>query len=290
MLPAFRANGFDNIQIGKEAFFDLKQFSLAGGSMELVRAATNKARREGVVVSEYDPFAPEAESTNTELLDISAEWLREKGNREMGFLLGGLGLNRRSEKRYFIARSGNGKGRIEGFLICEPIYARRGYYLDVTRRRADAVRGTMELLTSEIFKLLAAEGYEVASMGLAPLAGLDDPNLSNHRRLANLMRFLYEHVDKTYDFKKLHRYKAKYHPQSWERRYLCFRPRVGPRILYATLHVRDAFSLREIFSRNSELIGSNSRLGLWAAGTSFKSWKHSASFVIGLFYAILSWS
>ena len=57
MLEAFRGEGFADVQIGKEAIFDLRRFTLAGGKMELVRAATNKARREGVVVSEHHPFA-----------------------------------------------------------------------------------------------------------------------------------------------------------------------------------------------------------------------------------------
>ncbi len=154
MRDAFSEAGFKDIQIGKEAIFDLSQVSLAGGQMELVRAATNKARREGVVISEHRPFALGARSVNLELRAISAEWLSSKGEHELGFLLGSLGLEQRSAKRYFIARSGGGAGRIEGFIVCEPIYGRNGYYLDVTRRRLDAVRGTMELLTMEILRVL----------------------------------------------------------------------------------------------------------------------------------------
>jgi phosphatidylglycerol lysyltransferase len=37
MLKAFREEGFDDVQIGKEAIFDLHRFTLAGGSMELVQ-------------------------------------------------------------------------------------------------------------------------------------------------------------------------------------------------------------------------------------------------------------
>src|SRR5580765_2510312 len=75
MRDAFREAGFKDIQIGKEAIFELSRFSIAGGLMELVRAATNKARREGVVVSEHRPFALGARSVNDELRAISAEWL-----------------------------------------------------------------------------------------------------------------------------------------------------------------------------------------------------------------------
>ena len=255
--------------------------------MEIVRAATNKARREGLVVIEHNPFAVGAETVNSEIEAVSAEWLVEKGNREMGFLLGGLDLHKRTAKRYFIARSENGQGRIEGFIICDPIFARRGYYLDVTRRRTDAVRGTMELLTSEILDRLGKEGCLIASMGLAQLANLDDPDLSDHPRLASLMKFIYERVNKSYDFKQLYRYKSKYHPHSWESRYLCFRPRVTSRILYATLNVRDAFSLKETLTSGSGLFQSLRTTSISSFWSNLKIWKHAASFILGLVCACL---
>src|SRR5205085_9005955 len=76
MLEAFRREGFADVQIGKEAIFELPRFTLAGGKMELVRAATNKARREGVVVSEHFPFAFGADEINRELRDVSETWLK----------------------------------------------------------------------------------------------------------------------------------------------------------------------------------------------------------------------
>ena len=276
MLEAFRREGFADIQIGKEAIFDLDRFTLAGGKMELVRAATNKARREGLVVCEHNPFAPDAEPVNDELREISDAWLKCKGNQELGFVLGSLGLEFPSAKRYFIARSENGRGRIEGFVVCEPIYGRSGYYLDVTRRRLDSVRGTMELLTTEILRLLHDEGCEMASMGLAPLALLDDPDLLDHPVLARLMRFVYERVNLNYDFKLLYRYKAKYHPHTWEPRYFCFnqrRPSLS--MLYAVIQVRNALSLEMLLGRKG-------------FPEKIKTWKHAASFIIGFCWAWLS--
>lgn len=285
-LNSFRRAGFEDVQIGNEAIFDLTSFTLAGGQMELVRAATNKARREGVIIFEHHPFALGAEKINSELGSISDEWLRAKGNHEMGFLLGSPGLEGRSSKRYFVARSGGGKGRVEGFIVCEPIYGRNGYYLDCTRRRPDAIRGTMELLTAEIFRQLRDEGYELASMGLAPLARLDDPDLSRHPRLTKLMKFTYERVEDAYDFKHLYRYKAKYHPQAWERRYLCFNPRrLSPRMLYATVQVRNAISFREILTRKNRST-TKEKPGL-AIQKRMESWKQTASFVVGLCSALL---
>jgi phosphatidylglycerol lysyltransferase len=275
-LDAFRQEGFADVQIGKEAMFDLDRFTLAGGKMELVRAATNKARRAGVVVSEHHPFAQNAEAINEELREISAEWLRGKGNHELGFVLGSLCLDHNNDKRYFIARSENGSGRIEGFIVCGPIYGCRGYYLDVTRRRSDAVRGTMELLTTEILRLLREEDYRMASMGLAPLALLDDPDLENHPVLARLMRLVYERVDLTYDFKLLYRYKAKYHPHTWEPRYFCFNQRrLSLQMLYAVIQVRNALTLEMLLGRK----GFQDKI---------RTWKHAASFIVGFCWALLS--
>jgi phosphatidylglycerol lysyltransferase len=276
MLEEFRAEGFADVQIGKEAVFDLNSFTLAGGKMELVRAATNKARREGVVVSEHHPFADDAEAINEELREISDTWLSCKGNHELGFVLGSLGLERPSAKRYFIARSENGAGRVEGFIVCEPIYRRSGYYLDVTRRRPDAIRGTMELLSTEILRLLGTEGCQMASMGLAPLALLDDPDLLDHPVLARLMRFVFDKVNISYDFKLLYRYKAKYHPHRWEPRYFCFNQRrLSLSMLYAVIQVRNAITLEMLIGRRG-------------FQEKFKTWKHAASFIVGFCWAWLS--
>ena len=247
--------------------------------MELVRAATNKARREGVVVSEHDPFAKDAAAINDELNKISEAWLSCKGNHELGFVLGSLTLDRPSAKRYFIARSENGTGRVEGFIVCEPIYGRSGYYLDVTRRRPDAIRGTMELLSTEILRLVGDEGYQMASMGLAPLALLDDPDLLDHPVLARVMRFFYERVNLNYDFKHLYRYKAKYHPHRWEPLYFCFNQRrLSLSMLYAVIQVRNALTLEMLLGRRG-------------FPEKIKTWKHAASFIIGFCWAWLSsWS
>lgn len=281
MLAAFVKAGFSHIQIGKEAIIDLNEFTLAGGKMELVRAATNKAKREGIVVSEHFPFAIGSQTLNQELCEISDEWLRTRGEHEFGFLLGSLNLEQRSAKRYFVARSEQGLGRIEGFIVCEPIYGRNGYYLDVTRRRTDAVRGTMELLTTEIFGTLFAEGYEMASMGLAPLALLDDPDLEVHVLLARLMRLIYQRARSNYDFKLLYRYKAKYHPQVWEPRYLCFSSkRLDLRIVYAVIQVRKGNLVGSFFkNRNKSTQGIRETL---------QSWKHIASFIIAFCAALFS--
>jgi lysylphosphatidylglycerol synthetase-like protein (DUF2156 family) len=134
----------------------------------------------------------------------------------------------------------------------------------------------MELLTTEILRLLWGEGHRMASLGLAPLALLDDPDLENHPVLAQLMRFVYERVNLNYDFKLLYRYKAKYHPQTWEPRYFCFNQRrLSFQMLYAVIQVRNALTLEMVLGRKGFL-------------DRIKTWKYAASFIVGFCWALLS--
>jgi lysylphosphatidylglycerol synthetase-like protein (DUF2156 family) len=131
-------------------------------------------------------------------------------------------------------------------------------------------------LTAEILRLLREEGHRMASMGLAPLALLDDPDLENHPVLTRLMRFVYDRVNVNYDFKLLYRYKAKYHPQAWEPRYFCFNQRrMSLGMLYSVIQVRNAITLETL-------------LGRGRFHEKIETWKHAASFIVGFCWALLS--
>lgn len=228
MRPAFRHAGFGAVPIGAEPVFDPRHFTLAGGARATVRAAVNHATKAGLSVVEHDPQSAGADAINRELEEISAQWLATRGHDELGFLLGQPQLNAPVGKRYFIARG----TRVEGFLVCEPVWARRGWYLDVTRRRPDAPRGTMELLTSETLRMLGREGVPFASLGLAPLARLDAPDAppADSPRLATLLHDAFGRLATPYDFRDLARYKTKFAPDAWEFRLLCYSGPVAERL------------------------------------------------------------
>ncbi len=250
------------------------------------------ARRSGVRVIEHYPCAPGARTLNSELQWLNIKWLCWKGKREKGFLVGRLDLERRTAKRYFVARSGCAMGRIEAFIVCEPIYGRKGYHLSIMRHHTDAEPGTMELLTTEIIERLAAEGCLVASLGIVPLANLDDPDLARHPRLARLMRFTYERIEGADDFKSLFRDRAQYRPHAWEPRYLCFRSRLSPSMLYATWQVRDAATSAEMLrSVVSRAVGDHRPLQEMSLKQKFQvtaaSCRHAATFVAGFCAAVL---
>ncbi|MEJ7708376.1 MAG: phosphatidylglycerol lysyltransferase domain-containing protein [Pyrinomonadaceae bacterium] len=184
------------------------------------------------------------------------------------------------------------QGGSRAFIVCEPIYGRNGYHLSITRQRADAEPGTTELLTTETFGRLAAEGCTVASLGVAPLAKLDDPDLARHPRLARLMRFTYERTEGADDFKSIFRDKAQYRPHAWEPHYLCFRPRMSPRMLRATWQVRAATTTGEMLrAAVGRAVGEHSRFKEMSLKQKFQvtsaSCRHAASFVAGCCAAVL---
>ncbi|MGQ0649279.1 MAG: bifunctional lysylphosphatidylglycerol flippase/synthetase MprF [Gemmatimonadaceae bacterium] len=236
MEAAYREAGFGTVPIGAEPVFDPRSFSLAGGARATVRAAVNHAVKAGLSVVEHDPQGEDAAAVNREITGISDQWLADRGDDELGFLLGRPALDRKTRKRYFVARSA---GRIEGFLVCEPVLTRNGWYLDVTRRRGDAVRGTMELLTTSALQTFGVEGASFASMGLAPLARLEEPGVppGDSQRLMALLRRAFRELQSPYDFRDLARYKSKYAPDAWEPRLLCYSGSVAERVARLAISV-----------------------------------------------------
>jgi hypothetical protein len=93
------------------------------------------------------------------------------------------------------------------------------------------------------------------------------------------MRLVYQRMNADYDFKRLYRYKAKYHPHAWEPRYFCFNQRrLSLSMLYAVIQVRNALTLEMLLGRRN-------------FPEKIKTWKHAASFIIGFCSAWLSsWS
>lgn len=59
-----------------------------------------------------------------------------------------------------------------------PFLGKRGYMADVTRHGTGAPSGVMETILYDAFQVFKDEGIEYGSLGVAPLAGLenDSPN------------------------------------------------------------------------------------------------------------------
>lgn len=211
--------GYHFLKTGEEPFIELDQFTLAGGAMANVRSSANTARRRGVSVRLHDPKNSDAEVTNQAMENISAAWLASKATGELSFTLGTLSLNTPGDRLFFVAEQ---EGETIAFLTFAPIYARKGMYLDLMRRSEHCPPGTMDLLLATAFQTMATMGLECVTMGMAPLANVQQCGIPQNQQLARALAYTYEHGNKLYNFQALYRFKQKFCPQRWENKYLAY--------------------------------------------------------------------
>jgi phosphatidylglycerol lysyltransferase len=229
-------HGFRFLKLGEEPFFELDKFTLKGNRMSNVRSSGNTARRRGVTVREYYPTDPEALLINPQLEAISLQWLEKRGISELSFTLGTLSLEQPRERRYFIAEHAN---QVVAFLTYTPIAARQGVYLDLMRRAENTPTGTMDLLLSESFQLLRETGVKLVTMGMSPLANIQNSSVEQSKHLASLLHQFSTQGKSFYNFQQMHDFKRKFKPHFWESKYLAYH-HLGFReldaILQALLH------------------------------------------------------
>ena len=220
-LPLYVDLGLTLLKLGEEAFVPLEAFSLAGADRRWMRRSLVEAEKAGLTF-EVVPAAAVPALLPT-LRAISDEWLGTKTTREKGFSLGRFD---ESYLRHFpmalVSAPCAGGREIVAFanLWCG---APGGEISpDLMRRSADAARGVMDYLFIQVLLWGKAEGYSMANLGMAPLAGLSSPTLAR-AELAPLWSragaFVYGRGEQLYNFQGLRAFKSKFAP-IWEPRYL----------------------------------------------------------------------
>ena len=87
------------------------------------------------------------------------------------------------------------------------------------RKLDDTEHGVMEFLFVSLFQHFQKLNYDSFNLGLSALSGLKDNRHSP--RLEGGLDYLYEHLNRFYNFQGLHGFKDKFNPQ-WESRYLVY--------------------------------------------------------------------
>ncbi len=214
-LPLYRELGFKVVQIGQEAIVDLKSFTLEGKAGKNLRTAMNKFTKAGYQVTFHQP--PIADELLEKLEGISDEWLKIMQGSEKQFSVGWF------DKEYLqgceIATVINREGEVTAFANFVPEYQKNDATIDLMRRRQDAEHGTMDFLFISLFQRCQAQGYDGFNLGLSALSGIGKAPKSP--RLEQALRYLYEHLNRFYNFQGLHAYKDKFRPR-WEPRYLVY--------------------------------------------------------------------
>lgn len=221
----YRAAGFDALCIGHEAIVDLPEFTLEGKANKTLRTTFNHFVKNGFRAEPHPPPVPDP--VLDELGAISDEWLAMMGGGEKRFSVGWFHDEYVRECAVMAVYAP--EGAITAFANLLPRYRRNEATVDMMRRRRNAESGTMDFLFVSLFQWAKANGYLTFNLGLSALSGVgahsDDP--ATERAL----HYIYEHVNRFYNFKGLHTFKEKFHPE-WSPRYLIY---PGPVSLPAVL-------------------------------------------------------
>jgi phosphatidylglycerol lysyltransferase len=227
-LETYKDAGLSAVKVGEDAQIALAGFSLAGKRYLKMRNDLRRIEKAGVVLETYGPDTLPPAACVAEMEEISHGWRKAHRATEGTFAMGGFDPTSQlfAESRYLIARDTN-TGQMLAFTTFVPVFgaeAVRGWTLDLMRRRADALHGVMDFLIVSAATQFAAEGEDVLSLGLSPLAGDDDP--TEAAATSRVRRFLYTRLNRAYNFQGLHTFKSKF-ATHWEPRYLVYKSNIA---------------------------------------------------------------
>jgi phosphatidylglycerol lysyltransferase len=224
-LEHYQAAGLRTLPIGYAGRVELATFTLAGKANQGLRTPMNRMTRQGFRAEIHQP--PLSEELLADLRAISDEWLTMVHGTEKRFMLGWFDDDYIRSGRVIAVHPP--EGPISAFANIIPEYQRNEVTVDLMRRRAQVENGTMDFLFVSLCEWAKAEGYASFSLGLSPLWRVgeeeDDP------RVERALHYIYENLNQFYNFKGLHAYKEKFHPD-WSPRYLIYS---GPASLPAVL-------------------------------------------------------
>ncbi len=231
---AYHRAGLDALELGDEAVLDLREFSLEGRSMRVVRQAVSRCTRAGLVVTAHRAADLDAASW-AELRGLADAWRDGPVERGFSMALGRFGDERDDRSVVVVAR--DPAGTVKGVLNFAP-WGDDGLSLDLMRRDRDTENGLIEHMVVSLIEQCPGLGVSRMSLNFAVFRsvfargerlGAGPVQRATHAVLLWASRF--------WQIESLYRANAKYHPE-WVPRYLCFRssgdlPRVGVAALRA---------------------------------------------------------
>lgn len=213
----FREAGFQVSRFGVDSRIELDGMEWRGKPYEWVRRQSNYVSRQAVTFEEcsWEFYSDEERSRLYEELRIVAdEHIAGKSQSgEIPFFEGQLVPGHMHRRRLFLARADNGSGRIEGFVICNPMQGGESWSIEMYRQRTDAPRGTIPYLFKQVIDLLKTEGVERVSICPVPTIGTDRELPGSAFPVRAGMYFWRKLGSIIFDCKGLYHFKSRFRPQ-----------------------------------------------------------------------------
>jgi len=253
----YRQRGWRMVHIGEDPVIHATRFSLEGPAVATTRRAVRRLERQGIEVRAFVPGENPFEAWRDEdgvldqLREISSGWLKLHRGAENGFCMGQFDPHRLTDVWLAVAWN-PAQQRAEAFATFVPIWARRGWALDLMRRRPDAVSGVGEFLIVKTVEKIRQRGDEMLSLSLSALAKVDRESLPPGEGPTaddRAREFLMERLARFYDFKGVFRWKLKFDPAFEPRDLVYPDPLALPRIALALVKAQSPGGLLAYLQR-----------------------------------------
>ncbi len=214
-LDVYKVAGFNVLCVGDEAIMILSAFTLSGGENKNVRTAVNRMNKLGYRAEVLNP--PHPSELLSELRQISDEWLTSMHGSEKRFSLGWFDETYLNSGPIIVID--NPTGKIDAFANIISEYQANEVSIDLMRHRREAEKGQMDFLFASLFEWAKEKGYQTFDLGLSALSGIGES--PQDPVIERALHYIYEHINQFYNFKGLHEFKSKFHPE-WSPRYLVY--------------------------------------------------------------------
>jgi Uncharacterized conserved protein len=203
--------GWSALTVAEETIIHPPQWSTSGKRWQDVRSSINRAARAGIR-AEWLAASELSHAQRAQLIDISEQWVAEKGLPEMGFTLGGIDEVTGDDVRVMLAVDED--DAVHGVTSWLPRYRDGvliGWTLDFMRRRPRSMNGVMEFLIAETAERLRSDDVEIMSLSGAPLAHTSHDVATD--RLERMLGYLSTTLEPAYGFRSLLDFKRKFQPE-----------------------------------------------------------------------------
>lgn len=218
MADILKKLGFRVLQYGEEAILNLSDYSLAGKYRAALRRNVANVNKSGVTLLEYRPQNGRDYALEAKIDELAENWFAAKGYR-LEYTVGNLDYEQPYDRRFFVSKDEN--GNLLTVLSFMPYEDGKSFCIDVMYRNPDSMTGAMEHAIISAAMKMKEDGVDKVSLSIAPLAGIDvtKPGVTRAERLLNAV---FHYMDSGYNFKNLYRFKKKFDPSIWEKRYLAY--------------------------------------------------------------------